>query len=149
LIVEIFKREYPSAAWYDTPADADLCWGLADGLNLFASRLPKVTAHYADVSDPESVNSCVAEIIGAHGKIDNLVTSAGFTENFEAINYPIDRMRKLWAVNVDGTHMFATAVARSVFPYRHLSPIVVICGFVRCLGRDVSAPETLRCLEYP
>jgi len=54
----------------------------------------------------------MAEIIEAHGKIDNLVTSAGFTENFEAIKYPIDRMRKLWGVNVDGTYLFATAVAR-------------------------------------
>ncbi|KAK4453496.1 D-arabinitol dehydrogenase [Podospora aff. communis PSN243] len=89
LIVEAFQKEHPNA-----------------------KNLPKVTAHYADVSDPESVDSCVAEIIGAHGKIDNLVTSAGFTENFEAINYPIDRMRKLWGVNVDGTYLFATAVAK-------------------------------------
>lgn len=28
-------------------------------------------------------------------KIDNLVNSAGFTENFDATNYPVDRMRKL------------------------------------------------------
>jgi NAD(P)-dependent dehydrogenase (short-subunit alcohol dehydrogenase family) len=75
-------------------------------------RLPKVTAHYADVSDPASVDACVAEILAAHGKIDSLVTSAGFTENFEAVAYPVDRMRKLWAVNVDGTYLFATAVAR-------------------------------------
>ena len=47
-----------------------------------------------------------------HGRIDNLVTSAGFTENFQAIDYPIDRMRKLWGVNVDGTYLFATSVAR-------------------------------------
>jgi hypothetical protein len=40
------------------------------------------------------------------------VTSAGFTENFEAVAYPIDRMRKLWGVNVDGTYLFATGVAR-------------------------------------
>jgi len=44
----------------------------------------------------------IAEIIAEHGKIDNLVTSAGFTENFDAINYPLDRIRKLWGVNVDG-----------------------------------------------
>ena len=75
-------------------------------------RLPKVTAHYSDVSDPASVESCIAEIISTHGKIDNLVTSAGFTENFEAHNYPIDRVRKLWGVNVDGTFLWATSVAR-------------------------------------
>jgi len=64
------------------------------------------------VADPASVEACIAEVIAAHGRIDNLVTSAGFTENFEAVAYPIDRMRKLWGVNVDGTYLFATAVAR-------------------------------------
>ncbi len=77
-----------------------------------ATRLPKVTAHYADVSDEASVLACIAEIVAEHGKIDNLVTSAGFTENFEAVSYPIDRVRKLWGVNVDGTYLFATCVAR-------------------------------------
>lgn len=83
-------------------------------------RLPKVTAHYADVSDPASVEACVAEILAEHGKIDNLVTSAGFTENFEAVAYPVDRMRKLWGVNVDGTYLFATAVARHLVRFLSL-----------------------------
>ena len=73
---------------------------------------PKVTAHYSDVSDPESVESCIQEIIGQHNKIDHLVTSAGFTENFSAETYPYDRIKKLWGVNVDGTYLFATSVAR-------------------------------------
>lgn len=80
-------------------------------------RLPKVTAHYADVSDASSVEACLAEIVAAHGRIDNLVTSAGFTENFEAVAYPVDRMRKLWGVNVDGTYLFATAVARHLVSF--------------------------------
>jgi NAD(P)-dependent dehydrogenase (short-subunit alcohol dehydrogenase family) len=89
-------------------------------------RLPKVTAHYADVSDQASVDACIAEIISQHGKIDNLVTSAGFTENFEAINYPIDRMRKLWGVNVDGTYLFATAVARHLMERKSKGSMVLI-----------------------
>ncbi|KAK3081458.1 hypothetical protein LTR53_020469, partial [Teratosphaeriaceae sp. CCFEE 6253] len=60
-----------------------------------AERVPKVTAHYADVSSPDSVNAAIAEILAEHGKIDNLVNSAGFTENFDAIEYPFDRMQKL------------------------------------------------------
>lgn len=76
-----------------------------------------MTAHYADVSDATSVEACVAEVLAEHGKIDNLVTSAGFTENFEAVTYPIDRMRKLWGVNVDGTYLFATAVARHLVSF--------------------------------
>ncbi|KEF60653.1 gluconate 5-dehydrogenase [Exophiala aquamarina CBS 119918] len=73
---------------------------------------PRVTAHYSDVSDPESVSACINEIISQHGKIDHLVTSAGFTENFSAETYPYDRIKKLWGVNVDGTYLFATGVAR-------------------------------------
>lgn len=50
-----------------------------------------MTAHYADVSSQESVDASIAEILEHHGKIDHLVTSAGFTENFEAVNYGIER----------------------------------------------------------
>lgn len=69
----------------------------------------------------------MAEILEGHGKIDNLVTSAGFTENFEATAYPIDRVRKLWGVNVDGTYLFATAVAR------HLVSLLPPPFWMRCL----------------
>jgi len=51
-------------------------------------------------------------VLAAHGRVDGLVTSAGFVENFPAVDYPIDRVRRLWGVNVDGTYLFATAVAR-------------------------------------
>ena len=64
------------------------------------------------MADPESVDEAVAEILSMHGRIDNLVTSAGFTENFDAISYPHDRMQRLWAVVVNGTYLFATRVGR-------------------------------------
>lgn len=102
------------------------------------ASVPKVTAHYADVSDPESVDACIAEVIAAHGKIDNLVTSAGFTENFEAVNYPIDRMRKLWAVNVDGTYLFATAVARHLMERKSPGSMVMIGSMS---GSIVNVPQ--------
>lgn len=73
---------------------------------------PKITAHYADVASPDSVNEALDEILSEHGRIDNLVTSAGFTENFDAISYPAERIQKCWAVNVDGSYHFATGVAR-------------------------------------
>ncbi|PHH86851.1 hypothetical protein CDD83_9676 [Cordyceps sp. RAO-2017] len=103
-----------------------------------AERVPKVTAHYADVSDPASVDACIADVIAEHGKIDNLVTSAGFTENFEAINYPIDRMRKLWAVNVDGTYLFATSVARHLMERKSPGSMVMIGSMS---GAIVNVPQ--------
>lgn len=103
-----------------------------------ADKIPKVTAHYADVSDPDSVNAALAEILEAHGKIDNLVTSAGFTENFEAISYPYDRIRKLWGVNVDGTYLFATGVARHLMERKAKGSIVMIGSMS---GSIVNVPQ--------
>jgi NAD(P)-dependent dehydrogenase (short-subunit alcohol dehydrogenase family) len=97
-----------------------------------------VTAHYADVSDADSVEACIAEIIQQHGKIDNLVTSAGFTENFEATNYPIDRVRKLWGVNVDGTYLFATSVARHLMERKSPGSMVMIGSMS---GAIVNVPQ--------
>ncbi|KAH8662024.1 hypothetical protein BX600DRAFT_512903 [Xylariales sp. PMI_506] len=114
-LVETFRKENPGAA-----------------------RVPKVTAHYADVSDAESVQRCIDEVIAEHGKIDNLVTSAGFTENFQAIDYPIDRMRKLWGVNVDGTYLFATTVAKHLMDRKAPGSMVLIGSMS---GSIVNVPQ--------
>ncbi|CAN8100435.1 unnamed protein product [Discula destructiva] len=103
-----------------------------------AKKFPKVTAHYADVSDPDSVNACIAEILADHGKIDSLVTSAGFTENYQATEYPIDRMRKLFAVNVDGTYLFATTIARHLMERKAKGSMVFIGSMS---GAIVNVPQ--------
>ena len=101
-------------------------------------RIPSITGHYADVSKPDSVDAAVAEVIEQHGRIDNLVTSAGFTENFEAINYPHDRMQKLWGVNVDGTYLFAVAVAKHLMERKANGSIVMIGSMS---GSVVNVPQ--------
>ncbi|KIH91396.1 hypothetical protein SPBR_01711 [Sporothrix brasiliensis 5110] len=98
IMVETFKARYPD------------------------QRIPRVTAHYANVADDSSVDACIQEVLAAqaeagavspnHITINGLVTSAGFVENVPAVDYPPARLRALWAVNVDGTYLFATAVAR-------------------------------------
>ncbi|KAH8701742.1 putative D-arabinitol dehydrogenase ArbD [Talaromyces proteolyticus] len=101
-------------------------------------ELPRVTAHYADVSDPDSVNNVLADIIAQHGKIDHLVTSAGFTENFDAISYPYDRIKKLWGVNVDGTYLFATGIAKHLME-RNAPGSIVMIGSMS--GAIVNVPQ--------
>lgn len=100
--------------------------------------MPKVTAHYADVANPDSVSNAMAEVLAKHSKIDNLVTSAGFTENFEAINYPFDRMQKLWGVNVDGTYLFAINVAKHLMERKAPGSIVMIGSMS---GAIVNVPQ--------
>jgi D-arabinitol 2-dehydrogenase len=84
------------------------------------------------------VTNCITEILKDHPKIDGLVTSAGFTENFDAISYPIDRMRKLWGVNVDGTYLFAVAVAKHLIEHQSPGSIVVIGSMS---GAIVNVPQ--------
>ncbi|EMC94188.1 hypothetical protein BAUCODRAFT_567888 [Baudoinia panamericana UAMH 10762] len=103
-----------------------------------ADQVPKVTAHYADVSSPDSVNKALEEIISDHGKIDNLVTSAGFTENFDAISYPHDRMQKLWGVNVNGTYLFAIGVAKHLMERKAPGSLVFIGSMS---GAIVNVPQ--------
>ncbi|RYO78630.1 hypothetical protein DL766_008035 [Monosporascus sp. MC13-8B] len=117
-LVNVFRRENPGSV-----------------------RVPKVTAHYADVSDPESVQACIDSILTEHGKIDHLVTSAGFTENFQAIDYPLDRMRKLWSVNVDGTYLFATSVAKHLMDRKSPGSMVFI-GSMSGAIVNIPQPQT-------
>lgn len=82
------------------------------------------------MSSPTAVTACIAEILASHGgHIDGLVTSAGFVENWDAVSYPVERMRRLWEVNVDGTWLFAVEVARHlVCPFPPPAPDVLDAG---------------------
>lgn len=126
-----FKLENPNSEEYDR---VKFPMGKKDGV----FRTPKVTAHYCDVSNPESVTSTLGDIIKEHGKIDHLVTSAGFTENFDAIAYPYERMKKLWGVNVDGTYLFATGVAKHLMERKEQGSMVMIGSMS---GSIVNVPQ--------
>ena len=130
-LVDHFANENPGSEEYDR---AKFPGGKKQGV----FRTPKVTAHYADVSQPESVNAALTDIISKHGKINHLVTSAGFTENFDAIEYPYERMKKLWGVNVDGTYLFATGVAKHLME-RKVPGSVVMIGSMS--GAIVNVPQ--------
>lgn len=129
--MDLFKKENPRSEEYDR---AKFSGGKKPGV----FRTPKVTSHYCDVSSPESVDACLAEIIGKHGKVDHLVTSAGFTENFSAETYPYEKMKKLWGVNVDGTYLFATKVAQHLME-RQSGGSMVLIGSMS--GSIVNVPQ--------
>lgn len=129
---EEFAADHPSLDWY---AARSLAQGLqADD----AFRRPQVTTHQTDVSDPDAVNEAISNIVSEHGRIDNLVTSAGFTENFSAISYPFDRLQRLWGVVVNGTYLFSTGVARHLIDRRAAGNIVLIGSMS---GSIVNVPQ--------
>lgn len=131
-LIEQFKKDNPNSETYDRGKFAS-----AKKEGVF--RVPKVTAHHCDVSDPASVEATLADIIKEHGKIDHLVTSAGFTENFDAISYPYERMKKLWGVNVDGTYLFATGVAKHLMARKCGTGSMVFIGSMS--GAIVNVPQ--------
>ncbi|KAL4265313.1 NAD(P)-binding domain superfamily protein [Pleurotus pulmonarius] len=69
-----------------------------------------------DVSSEESVQAAFATIKQRFGRLDAVVASAGIVENFPALEYPADRMRKLMDVNVHGAFFTAREAAKIMIP---------------------------------
>ena len=78
----------------------------------------KALAFACDVSDPQSVKSCVDNVIEVFGRIDILHNNAAtkssnlqaFFEPFET--YSLDTWREVMAVNIDGMFLMAQAVGK-------------------------------------
>ncbi|CAK5277535.1 unnamed protein product [Mycena citricolor] len=69
-----------------------------------------------DVSSEESVTAAFAEVMTAYGRIDAVVASAGIVENYSAFDYPADRIRRLYDINVHGSFFTAREAARHMIP---------------------------------
>ncbi|KAG5647312.1 hypothetical protein DXG03_000850 [Asterophora parasitica] len=65
-----------------------------------------------DVSSELSVQKAYAQIIQKFGRIDSVVASAGIVENYSAFDYPADRMKRLYDINVHGAFYTAREAAR-------------------------------------
>jgi D-arabinitol 2-dehydrogenase len=92
-----------------------------------AEKLPKITAHRADVAIPASVEETFDEILREHGGyVDTLVTSAGLCENFPAEQYPATRLQHIMNVNVNGTYFFAAALARHLIEKKQKGSMIFI-----------------------
>ena len=71
-----------------------------------------VAAYACDVSDPASVDSVVAEIVAAFGRIDILVNSAGIVALAPAEELGIDAWEMTIKVNLSGTFYMSQAVGK-------------------------------------
>lgn len=56
-----------------------------------------------DVSNEESVKNAMQSVVDRFGHIDVLVNSAGIVHNYPATEYPTDKMRQLYSINIDGS----------------------------------------------
>lgn len=73
------------------------------------------------------------------------MTSAGFTENFKAEDYPYDRMQKLWGVNVNGTYLCAVEIAKHMIERKSGGSMVFIGSMS---GSIVNIPQPQVSLSF-
>jgi len=81
-----------------------------------------------DVTDPNSIEACVREVIGKAGRIDVLVNNAGYMQMGPVIDISTDDMRRQFDTNVFG----AAALTRAVAPHmiKKRSGLIVNIGSV-------------------
>jgi len=96
--------------------------GLAD-----ASEIESI-GYGVDVADEASVKLVLADVARRWGRIDCLVTSAGIVEQYPALEYPADRIKALYDVNVHGSYYCARETARYMIESKTGGSIIMIAS---------------------
>ncbi|KAG7092843.1 hypothetical protein E1B28_009157 [Marasmius oreades] len=76
----------------------------------------KIIGVKCDVSSETAVQKAFAEVIETFGRVDSVVASAGIVENYLALDYPFDRIKRLYDINVHGAFFTAREAARKMIP---------------------------------
>jgi len=74
----------------------------------------KVIGLECDVSSEVSVAKAFTRTLEVFGRVDAVVASAGIVENYSALDYPSDRVKALYDVNVHGAFFTAREAAKSM-----------------------------------
>ncbi|THG99986.1 hypothetical protein EW026_g2469 [Hermanssonia centrifuga] len=69
-----------------------------------------------DVSSELSVQQAFRRVVDTYGRVDSVVASAGIVENYSAFDYPFDRIKRLYDINVHGAFFTAREAARHMIP---------------------------------
>ena len=95
-----------------------------------------------DVSDPESVQAMVAEVINEFGEINILHNNAaGKSDDLDAFfapfeEYRLDQWRKIMAVNVDGMFLVAQAVGKQMVAQKKGGSIIQTASIYGVMAPD-------------
>jgi len=69
-----------------------------------------------DVANESSVQNAYDVIMKTFGRIDAVVASAGIVHNHTALEYPTEKMKRLFDINVNGVFFTAREAARHMIP---------------------------------
>lgn len=80
-----------------------------------------------DISNEEAVKRVFAELTPTlRFPIRGLVNCVGVCENWPVVEFPVDRFKRLFDINVSGTYIVAQAVAREVIKAKVSASMVLI-----------------------
>jgi NAD(P)-dependent dehydrogenase (short-subunit alcohol dehydrogenase family) len=91
-----------------------------------ASRDLKASAHVADIRESDAVNALFDAVWSAHGRIDNLVNSAGGQFPQAAIDFSVKGWNAVIDTNLNGTWYMMQAAAQRWRDHTHPGSIVNI-----------------------
>ncbi|KAN0128453.1 D-arabinitol 2-dehydrogenase [Lactarius tabidus] len=85
----------------------------------------KVVGLECDVSSEACMEKAFTRTIETFGHVDVVVASAGIVENYSALDYPSDRIKRLYDINVHGAFFTAREAAKYMIPQGGGSIILV------------------------
>ncbi|KAG8702450.1 hypothetical protein FRC09_004729 [Ceratobasidium sp. 395] len=94
-----------------------------------------------DVSNEDSVKAGFEAVVKRFGKVDALVASAGIVENYSAFDYPTNRIRLLYDINVHGAFFCAREAARHMIDKNVKGSIVLVSSMSANIV-NVPQPQT-------
>ncbi len=74
----------------------------------------KAIAVAADVSKPDEVRNLIDRAVAAFGRLDIVVNNAGIEKKMDFVDYPLDELQKILAVNLVGPFLVGQAAARQM-----------------------------------
>ncbi|CAE7154004.1 unnamed protein product [Rhizoctonia solani] len=94
-----------------------------------------------DVGDEDSVKKGFGQVIDRFGRVDSVVASAGIVENYSAFDYPTNRIRLLYDINVHGAFFCAREAAKYMIEQDIKGSIVLVSSMSANIV-NVPQPQT-------
>ncbi|ODV60657.1 NAD(P)-binding protein [Ascoidea rubescens DSM 1968] len=88
-------------------------WATYNNVELITNDVQKISSWECDVTNYDQITQVLDKISGFHKSVpDLLVHTAGFCNNFDALEYPPDKMKSLIEVNLLGSLYFPQVMAK-------------------------------------
>ena len=129
---------------YFNENDAEL--GQTDGIEAVLADIEasgrRAIAIEGNVADPDTGQKIVDAAVAEFGKVDVLSSNAGICPFHSFLDIPIDVMRRVSAVNYEGSFMVSQAAARQMVKQGHGGAIIATSSISALVGGELQSHYT-------